>query len=383
MTEKAKNSLLCKPPWLDDQPGIKSLLEKVVTKLDSKPGATPGYTINKKLLPELFVQDEAADLAWGQLQTLFADPISVFHFRENKKRNFLDPEFSNARLIFQADAETLLRNWLNRPAVESELQKWQHAIDKHKESFPGDISRLRARVIAVPGKTPAQVVNGFVKIKEYLTQELTLRSLSARCFWQDSKFLEKRDELVKIIYPEINIKTRPVLVNIYLPETIEGVLFIENQDSYTQAMLGFPEQSKNRVLVYSSGFKLTAERIRHREGVSLHFSGNTNPSVVNEITNWWYGESIHQWSVSFWGDLDYSGMAILANLKKRFTEIQAWQEGYQPLLKLLTTAHGHSPEATSKQNQKDPLETGCPFADEKLLPALRETGLFVDQEWFF
>ncbi len=41
---------------------------------------------------------------------------------------------------------------------------------------------------------------------------------------------------------------------------------------------------------------------------------------------------------------------------------------------------GHYPNMADKTEQKDPGLTGCTYADEKLLPAIRASGRFVDQE---
>lgn len=373
------------PPWLQDQPGIDALLHKVLDKLDKNPAATPGFTLNQKLLPGLFDQDEQADLIWDLLQTLFdqnnPNQAAIFSYRENTKRNPLDAEYTDARIRFIADAEQQLRHWLNRPAQESELQQWKNAVEQNKTEFPGDVSRLSARNIAVNGKTSEDIINGFKTIKKYLDQTLTLRSLSARCFWQDSKFLDGKEEIVKLLYPEIIIKARPVLVSVHLPETIEGILFIENQDSYTQAMAGVPAIVAGLALVYSAGFKASAQRIREPEGVSLHFTEHSHQPTKEQFSQWWTEHSDNHWPVYFWGDLDYSGMDILANLKQRFDSIVAWQQGYQPMLELLLAGAGHDAHCTGKQQQKDPLKTGCHFADIKLLPVLRKYQRFVDQEW--
>lgn len=385
MLDKPDISQYIKPAWLEEQPGIEALLHRVVNKLDAQPGSTPGFTLNRKLLPELFNLGEQADLTWGLLQTLFngnsLGSYAVFSFRENKKRNLLDPEYTDARIKFNSDAEAVLRNWLNRPAQESDLQLWKRIVDENKSKFIGDIRRLSSRSISVTGKSSSEIIEGFIGIKNYLNDELTLRNLSARCFWQDSKFLDGKEEIVKSLYPEIKIKTRPVLVSIFLPKNIQGVLFVENQDSYTQAMSGIPKSAKSYALIYSSGFKVAAQRIREPNGVSLHFSESGCNDSQKELIQWWYGEGDTELPVYFWGDLDFSGMDILANLKLRFEKIQAWKEGYQPMLELIQNGEGHLPNTTGKQEQKDPQSTGCNYADEILLPALRKTGLFIDQEW--
>lgn len=62
------------------------------------------------------------------------------------------------------------------------------------------------------------------------------------------------------------IPQRPVLVHAQLPTPIQGTLFIENQDSYLQAIDGRPGEVAKLALVYVSGFRASAERIRSPVG---------------------------------------------------------------------------------------------------------------------
>ncbi|MDH5517563.1 MAG: hypothetical protein OEY36_07050 [Gammaproteobacteria bacterium] len=221
------------PAWLQDQPEIVALLHNVLDKLDNNPVAVPGFTLTEKLLPKLFVIDDNSDLMWHSLQTIFKikpqdTQFCVFTYKENKKRNEYDPEYCGARIKFLPDAEETLRLWLNRPFVVSKSLQWKNTVQQHKTYFPGSVEKLSARHISVKQKTPVEVVQGFTKICEYLNQELTLRNLSACCFWQDSKFLDGKEEIVRQLYPQIKIKVRPVMVSVFLPENIQGILFIEN-----------------------------------------------------------------------------------------------------------------------------------------------------------
>lgn len=85
--------------------------------------------------------------------------------------------------------------------------------------------------------------------------------------------------------------------------------------------------------------------------------------------------------VAFWGDLDWSGMQILASLRTSFPEAVAWEPGYRALLNVLEEGGGHLPAVADKTGQRVFASTGCSFADATLLPALARAGRFVDQEW--
>ncbi|MES9942868.1 MAG: Wadjet anti-phage system protein JetD domain-containing protein [Candidatus Thiodiazotropha sp. 6PLUC7] len=170
-----------------------------------------------------------------------------------------------------------------------------------------------------------------------------------------------------------------VVVNVYLPRTCRGVLFIENQDSYALACEGRPPTAQGLALVYAAGFRGTAARLRQRDGVRLHYAGAGQAQWQPRFEAWWFEQAIPFGQTAFWGDLDFAGMGILRGLRQRFGDVVAWESGYRPLLDHLRNSGGHALQAASKQNQIDPKRIGCEFADQELLPAIRLFG-GVDQE---
>ncbi len=388
MPDSENNILAPKPPWLKDQPEIEALLNKAIDRLNANATGKLGFTLKPATFPQLFKQDEKADSSWSLLKTLFEDELAIFSFHENRKRNHLDAIYTGARIRFIPEAEATIRQWLNRPASESEMGIWKRLVDKNSALFPGNANHLSASKITVKGKTPEEIIHGFTEIGKYTNDSeqaarLTLRNLSARCFWQDSKFLDNREELITLLYPALNIKPRPLIINAWLPEKIQGILFIENQDSYTQAIAGVPDTLHHLALIYAAGFKLSAGRIRSDKGTSFHYHTTSHTRQKNLLTSWWYGHRQPEWPVYFWGDLDFAGMDILKKLKQRFTALQAWQPGYQPMLEFLLSGAGHTPETSAKQEQRDTGDTACVYADRQLLPAIRKTQRFIDQEWIY
>ncbi len=380
MPDQQANELVEKPPWLEEYPDIKALLLIVLKKYESN--GILNHTITKKSLPDLFGSSEIAETTWILVQDLCKGKSKIFDFNKSQRRISIDYPYLNGQLHFLPHTEYLLRYWLGAPSKKSKLESWRLIINENKGSFRGDISKLSEKLISVTGYSNEEVISRFIKINDYLYTELTLRNLSACCFWQDSKFLDGREELIYALYPEIKIISRPVLVNVFLPEEVQGVLFIENQDNYTQgikAIGGISEKMKNFALVFSFGNKLSAERVRTKKGVSFHFDASSFSEQKEVFENYWFRNS-KGWPIYFWGDLDNSGMDILLNLKKSFDTIEAWQAGYEPMLKLLEDNEGHTAIQTGKQNQKLPSETGCHYADNTLLPALKEYQRFVDQE---
>jgi len=370
------------PRWLDDEHEVLQMLHLFINKLDDKPAEQwqrpISIPVKAKHFPLLFQSaGDAADQTWRCILQL-ANEFGIIQIGLKHKRNRLDPDYHDARISFCFDAEPLLRQWLGRPPQSSQKQRWQRAIKQQENLFPGNLERLKSKPISVPHKTPDQVIAAFGNIAQHLQQGLTLRQLSARCFWGDSKLLDKREELVKELYPGIQITARPIIVDVWLPETINGVLFIENKDTFCNTLLNPTPLTSQLAVVFSSGYMTSAQRIRQQAGARLFFQGSDRN--ITDFNAWWFATSNTNYPVYFWGDLDFSGMAILAALRQPFPQTQAWRPGYSRLLTELNAGHGHHVETASKQKQLDPAQTGCDYADLELLPALRKLKQFIDQE---
>jgi len=170
-----------------------------------------------------------------------------------------------------------------------------------------------------------------------------------------------------------------LVVAVYLPAACRGVLFIENQDTYTAAAGGSPAGVGDLALVFAAGFRGAASRVRSRAGTLLHYAGPGGAALVSEFDGWWYGQRPVAWPIWFWGDLDFAGMQILKSLRSRFPDLGAWRPGYEPMLARLKTAAAYDGRLIDDRGQIDPAVTGCEYADSVLLPAIREWGP-MDQE---
>ncbi|NOZ54885.1 MAG: hypothetical protein GXP08_17415 [Gammaproteobacteria bacterium] len=380
--------MLKKPIWLDEQPAILILLHSFLDKLDAtKPAQQrrnrPSIAVNRETIPSLFTVDESADQLWVLLCSLSTNnsgDFPLFDIVPNKKRHPLDPEYDNAKLRLNLESEPILRQWLKRPQQVASRILWQQAIDENAHRFEGDIKRLRGRELKFIGKSPQDVITAFLNIHQYLDKPVTLRQLSAFCFWGNSKFLDGREDLVRTLHPQLQLSSRPILVNVYLPAKVSSVLFIENQDNYSHAMSCRSEGIQQTALVYCAGFQGSARRIRSIGGVSLHYSTQSPAEVIHCFENWWFDTPSFNWPEYFWGDLDFSAMSILKMLRQRFVKMQAWQPGYTPMLQQLRNNEGHLKNTGNALIQLDPGQTGCQYADEVLLPAIRMQRHFVDQE---
>ena len=374
------------PVWLNDTPEILWLCNWFINRLNERPASARTklvvITLNEKNIPGLFVQGEAADRLWDLIKSLEEDH-QVFHIQKKNQKDPFSPEYTRARLTMRNGGEDILRSWLQRAKGLSPLQAWRKVVAENQHRFPGKTDKLSTHHIVLHGMENINIIDALANLAEYQQVGLSLRQLSSRCFFGDSKFLDGREELISELYPDLCIITRPVMVNIFIPETVQGILFIENQDSYTRAIAGNLVVCNDWVLVYAAGFKGSAARIRQLDGVSLHYHCKSNNAIQKQLEAWWFAQQVSEWPVCFWGDLDYSGMGILKALKQRFDVVRAWQPGYEPMLKFLQQQKGHQPVMTDKQEQQDPGTTGCDFADKILLPAIRQEKQFVDQEVVF
>ncbi|WP_052761141.1 Wadjet anti-phage system protein JetD domain-containing protein [Sedimenticola thiotaurini] len=373
------------PPWLHEEPEIRDLLDSLLTRLDKTPLAERKQALtvrlSKKHQPNLFKNSEASDCSWGLLMSLSGVVLTV---TENPKRKPFDPVCAGAtvRLLAGAEeaAEALLRRWLDRPCLPSYSARWAAVVAAGDQLFPGATTELIRRVPKLADKTPRELLSAFVCIGAYQEEGLTLRQLSARCFWGNSKFLDSREDLVRSLFPQIIIAPRPVIIHVYLPAQLTDVLFIENQDTYLQTAASDSAAVDRHALIYVSGFKGAAARIRDPQGALVHFHAVSDPRHQKQFLDWWFSRNEANWPVWFWGDLDFSGFMILKALRGVFGDVSAWPAGYLPMLDLLAKSAGHSAENGNKGGQIDPGDTGCAYADGVLLPALRSSGLLVDQE---
>lgn len=213
--------------------------------------------------------------------------------------------------------------------------------------------------------------------------KMPLREASAQVFQGRSKVLDSREELLLLLgaMPQ-QFHEAPIQLLVAFPQgpgAFNEVLFIENLVTFERmAELRRPIWASS-LLVYAAGFKGVARRLRSPQGCSLYVRASA-PGSTQALDNWLFGMA--EQPVRFFGDLDYAGMQILARLREVFTDAQAWLPGYGALAEALARGDGHAPGLAAKELQTDPGHTGCVYADEQLLPLMRQHRRFIDQESF-
>ncbi len=327
--------------------------------------------------PELydFADQSQVDVVWEDLQQLAK--LGVLDLKLKTRQRPGANDYDDGVIQLKYEAEETVRLWLQRPAFDPRQHLWDSALAHHLHTFEDGGEALSREILRFPGRTYEQLAAAFARIPAELQQPLTLRQLSARCFWGASKFLDRRELLIAATFPSLasKIRARPLLLSVYLPERLDQILFVENQDTY----LGLVGQAPSSVgLVYLAGFRGAALRVREAGQAVFTYVNAVSPAVSAKFNEFWLGHS--QMPCFFWGDLDFAGMAILASLKLVFPSVEAWQPGYQPMVSLLRQGGGHSAVGGNKDKQYHPGSTQCPYADYVLIPAMEEQLAFVDQE---
>lgn len=375
-----------RPLWLESSE-VLSLLNMLVDRLDYSAAngtRTQSIALTERTWPALFKQpyESRKEALWEHIgQMCEWGWMEVKPAVAAKSRSGYDhmPRVSVRN-------EEALRKVTGRPErVKSSVERWREAVHA-KLDASDEVRRLVGEFcIDIPGHDMTEVVQQLNLLAAMANRPLLLREVSAMLFWGLSKVLDKRQALVAAILglEECPFPEAPVQLQVFLPETTyQGVLFIENLMSFEQALRSGSKVFEGLVLVYASGFKGSAQRLRSPAGRSLFYSsqGQLGGAPQREFEDWLgWGSAL---PAHFWGDLDYAGMRILAALRGTFPELGAWQPGYSPMLKALVAGQGHSPEAADKQGQKALNKTGCPYADAQLIPAIEQTGRYVDQELF-
>jgi hypothetical protein len=374
------------PLWLSSN-AICYLLDFVVDKLDA--AQAQGKSLNRAIrldersFPALFKADFEADKErlWEHVEQMAAwGWICIRHDRLQRGQAKYE---CNPRIdILDEPAVRTTVGRHNRVLSTNEL--WRNAVYSGLDA-PEDVREVVARLkIEIPGRSAAEIVTQLNLLQIMKDEPLLLREASARLFWGLSKVFDKRQPLLAALLQtkECPFPEMPVQLQVFLPAAgFNGVLFIENQTTFEQATRDESERFACLALVFASGFKGSAKRLRAEGGASAYIAahGALAENATSQFLGWLRGRR-DELPVWFWGDLDYSGMQILSSLRASFPGLDAWKPGYAPMLTALESGGGHEPESGGKKSQKVVPATGSEYADEVLIPAIEHTGRFVDQE---
>jgi hypothetical protein len=380
------------------EPILLRLAARLLAKAERSDGQrATRLKLDQRELPELHgqVHAEAVDRVELLLREL-ADTgwVRLVLAREREFAGFADRNPQMELVDFDA-----LAAWAGYVRLSDQ---WQRRLGAHLERYwVDDADGRKQALIDYLGRSPLtalasvpvdEATRCLQDLRELCLsgQTLPLREASARVFHGRSKVLDARDELLRLLgATQGQFWEAPIQLLVDIPPSLEDALFIENLVTFERMADARRPEWRNSLLVYAAGFKGSAKRLRHRGGCRVYLRTALAETLAVEpsstrglaIVNDWLFERA-ELPVRFFGDLDYSGMQILASLREVFPDATAWQPGYAELLRVAASGGGHAPEAANKERQTDPGATGCAHADGILLTALRNFGRFVDQEAF-
>ena len=366
---------------------VQQLLHRLVDRLDAAElrGSARAQTVpvNKTLWPALFSQtyESEREAIWDQARELHrAGLIAITPDRAVRTSG----GYHDSPRISVADPERV-RAAVGRPErPKSASERWRDAVMEHLEADDGAKKAVAGYCIELEGHAPADIVARLNQLWRLSGSGMLLREVSSHLFWGMSKVLDNRERLVAAVLgaDECPFPESPIQLQVFLPPgEQQGVLFIENEMSFEKATRSAASPYEGLALVFASGFKGSAKRLRSQDGASLFYGrrGSLAPAATDSFEEWLFGPKPQP--VYFWGDLDWSGMRILRTLRDTFGDVHAWELGYRPMREHLLAGNGHRPEAADKRGQLPVSSTGCAYADGELLPLLETYG-FADQELF-
>ncbi|HEC00035.1 MAG TPA: hypothetical protein ENJ05_11080 [Thiotrichales bacterium] len=371
------------------EPAIAEVLHRLIDLVDRQPMAQrerpPQVRLKADKTPVFFDTSKTPDreFAWSLLEAIAGRGWIELRLPKRRPAN-IAPFDAEPRIVLTPAGEFVIRKALGRPVNgRSDRDLWKEALGRLR--LPEErLSGFLHQPVKVVGR-PAVDVAGRLALLPGLDRSLYLREASATVFWGISKLLDTRREAVtRLLDDPEAFPEKPVLINVHVPgPTWKGLLLIENETTYHSAVRGrLPDVDPARLAVaWISGFMGTAKRLRSAEGVSIHASLASDPRGLKRLARAWMDPAC-QLLTWFFGDLDFAAMDILRALREIFVGTRAWEPGYRVLLDRARRGEGHAAdEDVHKGGQQAGVsETGCPFADTQLLPFLRRSGCFVDQE---
>ena len=359
---------------------ISKVLNQILDKLDKQSFATRtnniSVLINEKNFKELYEPSEYLNDETLEKDINNLVQIGLFSFSSTSK-DYLRLSDRKVKLIFNKEYEKIIRSFYNREICDN---KWLACLKEFKNLDEELFTILKTTAIKIEGKTEKEILTKFELWLNKPKISNSLRQESARCFWGMSKVFENH----KLLANYLKLNTMPILLQIHAKsEEINTVLFIENLETFHSCIQSNNQVFKNTVLIYSSGYKASAKRVRQIDGSKLFFTNDckfSNKSKEDFIL-WIYQEKELDINTYFWGDFDFEGIGILAALKSNFKNLQAWQVAYNVMIKAIKANFGHTAKMSGKDKQKEPKETSCFYTDNILIPLLLEKKLFLDQEF--
>jgi hypothetical protein len=365
---------------------VRRIFGRVLDRLDELPSSTRKNPIRIPLddstAPEIILADSLAarEVAWAAIDSIVEAGWTTLGYRLSRRHGSREDRRPFLDFQWPEDLEDLARSKLNRRRkAPSYASLWKAIVARNCADLPArDLTKLAATPIEITGRDIEEVFSRFMTIRSLAHEPLLLREVASRSFWGLSKVLDGRADGVAALLgvAECPFPEQPIVLSVHSPARASPFLFVENHVAFERAKRRADLQ--DAAIIFSSGFRAAAKRLRRRDGCSAYYTRNSTVEGVERFETILFSADDHP--VFFWGDLDFAGMAILASLRTAFPSAAAWEPGYEPMFKRLLAGDGHSPAESGKLLQRGVDHTGCAYADNVLIPAIRRVGLFVDQE---
>jgi hypothetical protein len=372
-----------KPDWMQHE-AIPKILGGILSKLDQKPAkerTRPIYINNNdRALRGLYEPDYDGeeDYLWDQIMCLVEQKVIAL---KEGPRNSGDPAWIKCRLSFNYESEDKVRDWLDAPAGAM-TDTWSAALESYSPAT-FDCEFLRSRPLVIPGRQHAVILRQLKAIRSHILQSperFTLRQLAARFLWGASKALDSRGEAwlsQALDIPAHKIRRRAISAQVHVGRHYSGeVLFIENLDTFY--LLCGRDELSSHAIVYLSGYKGAAARIRRTDFVNFYFSERSYTDHHSTFADAWHNNL--DMTCSIWGDLDYAGLSIAAALRRQFPALNWYEPGYDAMLLLLESEAAH-PVTDATKGEQTVIESEVMWGTGiAYLEAIVHSGKFVDQE---
>jgi len=342
--------------------------------------------INETHFPELFDPPAAnADSAlWSAILSL--DELGIIKLeRKSRRLNPHAPPWESTSLVFQPEAETMVRQWLDRPRVRPDQGAWLQALSEIVDQF-ADPSLVQDNPFPTLNRSPKDILSRLLLIPTLLKRvKMTTCQLSAELFWGRSNLLDDKEAWLSqlLALSEDAFMPSPLLVEVTFPvKACNGILIIQNLNSYIAALDGAWPTGNDLILVHGEGFKRCNTSLRQSEHIRFHINNrhSTAEALIRDFNQFWMHNSGKQnWPVYAITDMDWDGMRLFHYLKQQFPFLEPWKPGYKSMLDAVKNKNFYHAAEAGKTGQQPMESSGSEWMDQQVLPHLLDDK-FVDQE---
>lgn len=361
---------------------VKVLLDRADKRAPEERVKAPRVTLDAKSCPEWFAAEgQEKQYGWRRVLSLESEGLISL---SAKIHRFDAPWRERPSITLTIEGERLLREWTGRPFPEDSAQKlWRTAVAS-REDLPASLKlALLKSPILIGSRDAGSVLDRLIWASATFGRSAKRRVVSAKAFWGMSKILDHRDDLIRQVGEQSDQlwQRRALLMHVHAPVSVpNGILFVENLDAFDAVCQGDVAVPSSWWVLFAAGFKGSSQRLLKPGGVRWFIEAGSTGLAPETLEEGLRGAAKGACESAFWGDLDFAGMQILREIRRTFPATVAWRPGYSRLIALLEAGVFHGPKESAKSGQSDPESTGCVYSDQVLLPTIRRTCGFVDQE---